>query len=163
MSVTAVTPRAVVFVEATVTAAVPYETARSRLAADPLAVTTGALARAHRHDEQLSGRIGPRKWPPLFAKEVTVRASTPRHHGEGTVVSLRWEAAGAKGLFPDFDADLEICPEGELTTRVVLRGSYRPPMGGVGQAMDDLVLHKLAQATVEHVVEAIAAALVRAC
>lgn len=156
----ALTPgRPLVLVEASVVADVGYEHAVARLAADPARVVGAALARVRRRGESVEGRLRPLGWPSLLSKEVALQASRPRRHEDRVLVSLRWEARGARSLFPDLDADLQLEPEGITRTRVTLRGSYRPPFRGVGQFVDSLVLHRVGEATVQGVVVAIAGVL----
>lgn len=160
MSATVAPNRQLVLVEASAVAGVGYELALERLAVDPARVVAAALAQVRRRGETVEGRIRPMGWPSLLSKEVTLQASRPRCHEDRALVSLRWEARGALGLFPDLDADVELEPEGITQTLVTLRGSYRPPLRGVGQLVDTLVLHRVGEATARGVVVAIAAALV---
>ena len=63
-------------------------------------------------------------------------------------LALRWEAAGAGGgLFPVLDADLKLAALGE-GTMLTLAGSYRPPLGSLGEALDRALLHRVAAATI---------------
>jgi hypothetical protein len=72
-------------------------------------------------------------------------------------VGLRWEVAGAAGsLFPVLDATITICPEEEKTARLALAGSYRPPLGHLGAALDTAILHRVATATVRSLLHHVA-------
>jgi hypothetical protein len=99
----------------------------------------------------LSGqlRVGPFGRVPGMSKLVEVRLLEPVPHDDVVVVPLRWEATGRMGrLFPVLDADLTL---GEAEGgRAVLRfaGVYRPPLAGVGEELDQIVLHRVATATV---------------
>ena len=63
-------------------------------------------------------------------------------------LALRWEATGPGGaLFPVLDADLKLAPDGE-GTMLTMAGSYRPPFGSLGQALDRALLGRVAAATV---------------
>ena len=64
-------------------------------------------------------------------------------------ISLRWEATGpASDLFPALDADLPLVPEGNDRSRLSLTGSYRPPLGGAGKALDKVIMGRVARVTV---------------
>ncbi|MGO9657576.1 MAG: hypothetical protein ACLQVK_05935 [Acidimicrobiales bacterium] len=66
---------------------------------------------------------------------------------------------GRGSLFPALDADLELCPLGESQTELTLRGRYQPPGGALGRRIDQLLLHRLADATVRAFVTSLAARL----
>lgn len=84
-----------------------------------------------------------------ITKEVAVRTLPPYDRGATVVIVMRMVATGAAGyLFPVLDADLELSPLGDGATRLLLRGTYRPPLGSVGAALDRAVLHRAAQSTV---------------
>ncbi len=71
-------------------------------------------------------------------------------------LALRWEATGpGGGLFPVLDADLKLAPDGE-GTMLTMAGSYRPPLGPLGQALDRAVLRRVATATVRSFVAQLA-------
>jgi hypothetical protein len=57
------------------------------------------------------------------------------------------------------DATITIGPEGEDTARLALAGSYRPPLGHLGAALDTALLHAAATATVRHLVRGMADAI----
>lgn len=83
----------------------------------------------------------------------TVRVSTlePYTRGDITVIVLRWSATGPFGdLFPTLDADLEVSAAGSGLSRVALIGSYRPPLGPVGELLDQTVLHRAGALTIRH-------------
>jgi hypothetical protein len=70
---------------------------------------------------------------------------------------LRWEATGAAGeLFPVLDADLTLTPDVEGRSRLGLVGSYRPPLGRAGAAVDRAIMNRVALATVRSLLDNIA-------
>ena len=64
-------------------------------------------------------------------------------------LELRWEPADNTVLFPLIEADLEVEPVDEHRTMVSLLGLYQPPLGVIGEAVDRLMLHRLAEAAFE--------------
>jgi hypothetical protein len=52
-----------------------------------------------------------------------------------------------------------MAPYGESGTLIALAGSYRPPLGLVGAALDRVVLHRLAAATMRRFVNRIGEAV----
>jgi hypothetical protein len=116
------------------------------------------------YDGGLTGllRVGP-AGPPA-AKLVRVHVLDPVYRGEIMRTGMRWEAAGpAGGLFPVLDADITIAPADERgapapgpAARLVVAGAYRPPLGRLGAGLDRVVLHRVATATVRHLLHGVA-------
>ena len=104
---------------------------------------TGILARV--------GAIGLSK---LVRVQVRELVRTEKSAG----IALRWEAIGpGGGLFPVLDADVRLTPAGEHVTLLSMAGSYRPPLGSLGQALDQAILHRVAAATIRRFVAQVAA------
>jgi hypothetical protein len=70
---------------------------------------------------------------------------------------IRWSAANAAALFPSMEATLSIYPLSAHETQIDLLGRYRPPLGAVGNALDALVGHRVAEASVLRFVHDLAA------
>ncbi len=85
-----------------------------------------------------------------LSKQVNVQNLPPYPRGETTVVPIRWVATGPMAdLFPPLDANLELDPAEGGTSRLALRGIYRPPLGRIGATLDRFVLHRAARATAD--------------
>jgi hypothetical protein len=75
-------------------------------------------------------------------------------------LALRWEVTGAGGaLFPVLDADVELVEAGPQTSRLTLAGTYRPPLGALGEVLDRAILHRVASGTIRSFLTRIAASL----
>jgi hypothetical protein len=98
--------------------------------------------------EALRLRIGPLEALPMLSKTVSVRVGQPIARGEITVVPLTWEATNTPGLFPVLSADLEVAALGDEFTQLTLQGRYDPPLGSLGQRIDRLLMHRIAEASV---------------
>lgn len=100
-------------------------------------------------------------------KLVRVTVLEPVYRADAMNVGLRWEATGATGgLFPVLDATLTISPAPEAvrgvgmkSSRLMLAGSYRPPLGRLGAGLDTALLHRVANATIRSVLRSAAVAL----
>jgi hypothetical protein len=93
----------------------------------------------------------------FLSKQVLVQTLEPTVTGARTIVPVRWTATGITGpLFPTLDANIEL-RQTACGTEIALVGSYLPPMGALGAAVDRLVLHELATATVGNFLGRIAA------
>lgn len=133
-----------------------------QLVTSPETVLGGAVGPTRREGEQFRARVAPASWPSVLAKTVTVGVDTIRQFEDSVIVGFTWEAAGGASLFPRFDADLEVAPFGEGQTNVTIRGTYRPPAGLIGRQLDELVFHRLAEATVRAFLRNVCASLCRA-
>src|SRR5215469_3881411 len=109
--------------------------------------------------EGLSGqvRVGPFGPVPGMSKLVEVRLLDPVPHEDVVVVPLRWEATGRMGrLFPVLDANLTLAGDGDGKAVLRFAGVYRPPLAAAGEELDQLVLHRVASATVRSLLNRLA-------
>ena len=103
-----------------------------------------AVAAIREGQNQLDAGVG---W---LHKQVLVQSLRPYADGDATVVPFRWVASGSlTSLLPIMDANVELRPEDSSSSRLTLKGTYRPPLGKVGAAIDRAVLHRVAQATAD--------------
>jgi hypothetical protein len=113
---------------------------------------------AYRDGEQIRARLAVNKTP-LLAKEVSLQVGEPIRAHAHTTVPLMWDATGSSSLFPRMLADLIVAPLGASRAQLTFRGSYDPPLGAVGEALDRAVLHRVAEASVKGFMDRIAEAL----
>jgi len=73
-----------------------------------------------------------------------------------TSIELEWEAADAPRLFPVMKAQLHIYPITGTETQLDFQGEYEPPLGVVGKAIDAVVGHRIAEASVHHFIYEVA-------
>jgi hypothetical protein len=118
-----------------------------------------SLGEAEANLDRLHLKVGPENWPVLLAKTVEVQFGPVRSHGDVTLLAFSWQATGSGSLFPTLDADLELSPVGENRTELTLMGRYQPPGGALGRRVDELLLHRLADATVRAFLSSLAARL----
>ncbi len=105
-------------------------------------------------------RVGPFGGTPGLSKLVRVRVLDPVRRDATMTVPLRWEATGPAGeLFPVLDADLILVREGDDRSRLRLIGSYRPPLGRAGAALDKAIMSRVAAATIRSLLDKVAAAI----
>ncbi len=72
-----------------------------------------------------------------------------------TRMPLEWHAAASTGVFPALKAELSVYPLSATETQVELRGHYDPPMGVLGAALDAVVGHRIAEASVHRFVHSV--------
>ena len=109
---------------------------------------------AYRDGEEFRARVGP--VPTKFAKEVDLVIGPSELRTAGVVFPVRWTASGAEALFPKLEANLILTHLGPEMTSLSLEGTYQPPLGPLGRAVDRVALRKFAEATVKDWVDRVA-------
>lgn len=140
---------------------VSFDAARARLAGLSLG---GSLVTASQHAygagiTDLARPGMPDSAPGVRLAEVHLRDL--RLRDGSAVLTLRWEVISPwGGLFPALDADMTLSPVGERVTLLRLNGAYRLPPGPASEGLDELIVHRAAEATIQaflnHVADAIA-------
>ena len=114
-------------------------------------------AAAYREGENLRGRIG--FGPGPLSKTVEIEIGEPMHGTETVTYPVIWSASGPAAIFPSMDAEIVIAPLGPERTHMVFQGRYEPPLDGVGRMIDRAAMHRVAESTVRHLMESLAAAI----
>src|SRR5690348_4470980 len=105
-------------------------------------------------------RVGPLGGVPGISKLVRVSLLDPVRRDASVLVPIRWEATGVMGrLFPVLDANLMLAKDDEGRGVLRIAGVYRPPLGGLGEELDQIVLRRVASATLRSLLRRIAALL----
>lgn len=122
---------------------------------------------------------GPQKWFPRLSeknlstvglrvagvpvrKRVTVELGEPVKTSTWTVIPITWRATFPKKLFPVMTGKIELAPSDNEVTRLTVSGMYEPPLGRIGEQLDDALMHNIAQGTVRELAESIASRLEKA-
>jgi len=144
----------------------PYAVVRDALRADLGGIveraTKSATGRAHAIAANLKVELGALEIGTGVTIEVLgveEREEGPVGHTHTTFIGLRWKAARAAALFPAMEAELVVYPLSKDETQLELHGLYTPPLGAVGSALDSLVGHRIADASVHRFVTDIASLL----
>lgn len=135
----------------------PYSKVREALVADPTEIfrvaTRTAAARARSVATELRVTIAGVD----VAAEVVVSIGTIGEEagalgGPLTRIPVSWEAAKHPQFFPLMSAVLAVYPLTATETQLDFLGHYDPPLGVVGGAMDALVGHRIAEASVHRLI-----------
>lgn len=100
-----------------------------------------------------------------FSRAVLVAVGAPWTSTTTTWRTISWEAsrepdAGERArLLPAFDGEIGLVTASRGAS-LALEGSYRPPGGSFGAALDGLALHRVARGTADRLLAEIGAALV---
>lgn len=70
-----------------------------------------------------------------------------------TYLELEWEASKMPHLFPFMKAELVFYPLTSTETQLDLQGNYQPPLGLLGRALDAVVGHRIAEASVHQFIK----------
>lgn len=141
----------------------PYQEVRDLLFAGPLAFFHQATA-GGRGDGldvvELRAKAGPLTVGHEVAiTAVTVEDGTSPEGRPGERFVLEWEAVRRPALFPRMRATLTIYPLTATETQLDLAGTYDPPLGWLGDALDAIAMHKIAEESVNGFVHDVAARL----
>ena len=112
---------------------------------------------AYREGEELRAKVGPGFNG--YAKTVRLDIGPPEIRPAGLVYPVTWIATGAEALFPRLSADLILSHVGPDKTKLSLQGTYDPPLGPIGKAIDRLLLKNVAEATIQDWVDRVADAV----
>lgn len=96
------------------------------------------------------------------SRHVLAAVGPPWDLGEVTWRQLSWEPhedTALHRLLPAFDGEIGFRPDG--TGTLIIQGQYSPPGGSLGQAIDALALHRVADRTVHDLVIDVAKQLQR--
>ena len=102
---------------------------------------------AYREGEALHHRLEAGAGVP--AKAVLLHVGRARIRRDGVAFPVTWRATGPTMLFPRMEADLVVSPIGTRSSSLVFEGTYEPPFGFVGGALDRLVMNRIAEMTVK--------------
>jgi hypothetical protein len=143
----------------------PYAKVRDALHADALEIvrsaTQAAASRAHSVAAGLHINLAGVKIGAEIDIEVGgIIEDTGETHAENALhVDLEWEAAKAPRLFPLMRGRLSAWPLSGTETQLAFDGRYQPPLGALGTALDAMVGHRIADASVHRFITDIAAYL----
>ena len=116
---------------------------------------------------------GPKKWFPRLSsknvgtvgthiagvpvhKRVTVELGEPVKTSTWTVIPLNWKATFPEKLFPTMTGKIELAPVDTNTTRLTVSGMYKPPLGRLGEQLEETLMGGVAESTVKELAESIA-------
>ena len=101
-------------------------------------------------------RVGLRVAGLPVRKTVVVEIGQPEKTSTWTAVPLTWQATFPQKLFPVMTGKVELAPADRDVTRLTVSGMYEPPLGRLGEQLDEALMHNVAEATVKELAESIA-------
>ena len=95
-------------------------------------------------------------------KRVNVELGDPVTTSTWTVIPITWTATFPRKLFPVMTGRMELAPVDKKVTRLTVSGMYQPPLGKLGEQLDEALMHGIAEGTVRELAEEIASRLEKA-
>lgn len=140
----------------------PYERVRDALNQDAQNIFQRATKLAEERSGELVAALSVELAGIRLSKDIKIVVSPSREEKRGgtdfsriTHVPLEWQAAESPGLFPAMKGELSVFPLSFSETQVELRGQYEPPMGILGSALDAVVGHRIAEASVHRFIHSV--------
>ena len=134
----------------------PYDRVRDALRSNAVEIfqsaTQAAASRAHNVAGGLHVNIGGIK---IGAEiDLTVHGMVEEEGRAGPVlrIDIEWAAAKAPRLFPLMNGRLDVYALSSSESQLDFSGQYEPPLGLLGTAVDALVGHRIAEASVHRFV-----------
>jgi hypothetical protein len=132
----------------------PYVTVRDALALDPKGIfqraTVATAARAGAIGAELHVALGPLAVTAEIAITIVSVEDATELGQPATRLVLEWNAKHRASMFPTMRATLSIYALSPTETQLDLLGTYDPPLGIFGDAIDKVILHRIAQASAHH-------------
>jgi hypothetical protein len=142
----------------------PYAQVRDALSSDALAIfqaaTKAATSRAQSIASELRidiGGIGLEAEIVIDVKKI--EEQIPEMASPVTRLQIEWQAAKMPNLFPLMKAELSLYPLTASETQLDFSGTYEPPLGAVGKALNAIVGYRIAEVSVHRFVNDVAAYL----
>ena len=140
----------------------PYLRVRDALAADPpgvfRAATRAAAARAESVAAALHVQLGGLEVGTEIALTIGAieEVDSTGYASKITRIPVSWQAARRPRLFPLMDAVLSLYALTSTETQLDFLGRYEPPLGLLGGAVNAVVGHRIAEASVHRLVADVA-------
>lgn len=139
-----------------------YESVRDKLTADAAAVFSNATKVAAGRAEAVASELSINIAGIEVGTDISISVKSVEEHEKKvmsppkTVIQLEWEASNNPRLFPFMQAELSIYALTSTETQLELEGNYEPPLGVVGSAIDAVVGHRIAEASVHKFIQNVA-------
>ena len=140
----------------------PYERVRDVITSDAHSVFAAATSAAARRASSVASELHVDIAGVRVGAEVKVSIGSSREESSGhpssrvTHMEVAWEAALHPRLFPLMTAELAIYPLTATETQLDFAGRYEPPLGALGSALDAVVGHRIAEASIHRFVADVA-------
>jgi hypothetical protein len=143
----------------------PDAKVRAALRSDAAGIFARATMSATERERSIGVQLHVRLGPLDVATDVRVEVGTPEEMMSSpvgysmTVFPLSWSAVKTPSLFPRMRGRLSVYPLSRSETQLEFEGLYDPPLGLLGDAIDAMAGHRIAEASVLQFLREVAALL----
>ena len=95
-------------------------------------------------------------------KRVKVEFGEPAKTSTWAVIPISWTPTFGEKLLPVMNGKVDVSPVSNEETRLTVSGMYEPPLGRLGEQLDEALMHNVAEGTVKELAEVIAQRLEKA-
>jgi hypothetical protein len=134
----------------------PYAQVRDALSKDPVALFRSATKAAASRAQSVASELRVELGGVGVEADITISVKNIEEKTSATRMQLEWESATMPSLFPLMKAEIAIYPLTATETQLDFQGTYDPPLGALGKAMNALVGHRIAEASVHRFVTDVA-------
>lgn len=140
----------------------PYERVREALTEEPVEIFRQATRTAASRVRSLASELRVNVAGIEVGAEIEISVVEVEEVERGptsepaTRLRLEWEAAEHPRLFPIMSGTLAAYRLTATETQLDFSGRYEPPLGPLGQALDAVLLHRVAEASVDRFVRDVA-------
>jgi hypothetical protein len=92
-------------------------------------------------------------------KRVNIMFGDPVTTSTWAVIPIWWQPTFGRKLLPVMNGKVDIAPVSPDETRLTVSGMYEPPLGRLGEQLDQALMHRVAEGTVKELAESIASRL----
>ena len=89
-------------------------------------------------------------------KRVTIQFGEPVKTSTWAVIPISWKPTFGRKLLPVMNGKVDLSPVSTDETRLTVSGMYEPPLGRLGEQLDEALMHNVAEGTVKELAELIA-------
>jgi hypothetical protein len=89
-------------------------------------------------------------------KKVKVEFGEPVKTSTWAVIPISWKPTFGRKLLPVMNGKVDVSPVSPDETRLTVSGMYEPPLGLLGEQLDEALMHNVAEGTVKELAELIA-------
>jgi len=137
----------------------PFEHLEAALLDHPESWIPGLARKAGEDGEQLLVEVGFEPSGRRVEREVEISFGGPMRFPSQTVLPMSWKPTTGGRLLPALEADLEMAPLTPTRSHLSVSARYRPPLGGIGRALDRALLHRVAESTMKDFLDRVATEL----
>ena len=147
------------FIRYYVELSLPVAKVEQALVDSPGGWLSAVAGEAQARGDGLLGEVGIDRLGARLRRQVRIQLGEPVRFPSMTSLPLTWEPVDLEGVLPRLDANLELGTLGGDRTQLAISARYRPPLGVVGRAVDRVLLHRVAEATVKDFLDRVGAAI----